>query len=62
MKSASLVGKWKLANMVLILKKVSNGDLVAIVLELNTFIDTRKNRISEYMDKYVVMERVKLFF
>lgn len=48
--------------MVLILKKVSNGDLVAIVLELNTFIDTRKNRISEYMDKYVVMERVKLFF
>lgn len=48
--------------MVLILKKVSNGDLVAIILELKTFIDTRKNRISEYMDKYVVMERVKLFF
>lgn len=43
-------------------KKASHGDLVTIVLELNTFVDMVKNRISTYMDKYVGLARARVAF
>lgn len=48
--------------MMLIFKKASCGKLVIVELELNTFVDILKYRISNDMDKYVVLARSRMFF
>lgn len=48
--------------MMLIFKKASCGKLVTVELELNTFVDILKYRISNDMDKYVVLARSRMFF